>query len=102
MTEVLDALRDALRHKDNKLLNVWRLNDGRYQINASPDGTSWTVVHATDPLDGILRAITGKPNVFFEHPNIPAQTTKPVPQVDPARRVRLKPAITVPVRTRTR
>lgn len=42
-------IREAANSGRLKALTLWRLNDGRWQANASEDGVGWNVQMDTDP-----------------------------------------------------
>lgn len=46
---------EAARAGRLKGLTLWRLDDGRWQANSSPDNTAWRVEIAPDPIEALQK-----------------------------------------------
>jgi hypothetical protein len=61
MTDFETEISEAARAGRLKSITLWRLGDGRWQANSSPDGTAWRVEFAADPADALRKLFDIKP-----------------------------------------
>jgi hypothetical protein len=68
MTALDEALQKAAK-RGLQALTLWKLQDGRWQANASDDRIGWRVEHDADPVQAVRKALGAKtlpnePSVF--------------------------------------
>lgn len=56
MTTLDEALRKAAA-RGLQALTLWKLQDGRWQANASDDRIGWRVEHDADPVQALQKAL---------------------------------------------